>query len=143
MKKLQLVVPALVLSFSASVMANQTMHHSPAPETKAKTENSCPCAIDNSVKAESAFTPAGKEFEATMNRMHEPMMAATNEVDPDVAFVKGMIPHHKGAVEMAKTVLKYGKDPEIRKLAEDVINAQEGEIKMMNDWLATHDKKVK
>ena len=125
MKKLRLV-PALILSLSASVMANQAMHHSSAP----------------AVGAESVLTPAGKEFEATMNRMHEPMMAAIHETDPDVAFVKGMIPHHVGAVEMAQTVLKYGKDPEIRKLAEEVIKAQEGEIKMMKDWLAVHDKKA-
>lgn len=53
----------------------------------------------------------------------------------DVDFAKGMIPHHQGAVEMAKIVLEFGKDPELRKLAEDIIKAQETEIAFMKSWL--------
>ncbi|MGZ2375185.1 uncharacterized protein (DUF305 family) [Sinorhizobium medicae] len=54
----------------------------------------------------------------------------------DVDFVRGMIAHHQGAIDMARVELQHGKDETIRKLAEDIIAAQESEIKMMKEWLA-------
>lgn len=84
-------------------------------------------------------SPSTKAFETAMSGMMKGMMApATGK--PDLDFVQGMIPHHQGAIEMAKVVLQYGKDPDIRKLAEGVVKAQEGEISVMNDWLAKTDK---
>ena len=71
--------------------------------------------------------------------MHKDM-AIPYSNDVDVDFVKGMIPHHQGAIDMAKIVLQYGKDVEIRKLAEGVVTAQEGEITFMKDWLARNAK---
>ncbi len=58
----------------------------------------------------------------------------------DVDFVKGMTAHHQGAIDMAKIVLEHGKDAEIRKLAEGIIAAQEGEIAFMTEWLAKNAK---
>ncbi|MFM7335790.1 MAG: DUF305 domain-containing protein [Tabrizicola sp.] len=79
--------------------------------------------------------PASMAFMDANTRMHE-MMAIEYTGNADVDFIKGMIPHHQGAVEMAKIVLEHGKDPEVKKLAEGIIAAQEAEIKWMTDWLA-------
>ncbi len=70
-----------------------------------------------------------------MERMHGPMMAGVRDPDPDVAFVKGMIPHHQGAIDMARIVLQHGKDEQARKWATDVIREQAREIAKMEAWL--------
>lgn len=78
---------------------------------------------------------SSKAFAEANAKMHA-NMAMPLTGDADVDFVQGMIPHHQGAIDMAQIVLEHGADPEIRKLAEDVIAAQEGEIAMMRAWLA-------
>ena len=79
-------------------------------------------------------SPSTKAFMAANERMHKGMMIKFSG-DADVDFIKGMIPHHQGAIDMAKVVLEHGKDPETRQLAENIIKAQEAEIAMMNKWL--------
>jgi len=84
-------------------------------------------------------TPATNEATAAFNdanmRMHRDM-AIDYSGDADVDFVRGMIAHHRGAVEMAEIVIKYGKDLKIRALAEGIIKAQKEEIAFMEKWLA-------
>jgi DUF305 family protein family protein len=58
--------------------------------------------------------------------------------DADRDFVAHMIAHHEGAVAMAQAVLQYGKDPQIKQLAQDIVAAQQKELDMMKDWLAKH-----
>lgn len=81
---------------------------------------------------------AVKEYVAAMNVMHKNMMIAYSG-DADVDFVRGMIPHHQGAVDMAKIQLKYGKSEELRALAKRIILAQEEEIGFMQSWLRGRD----
>lgn len=78
--------------------------------------------------------PSSLAFQGINSKMHE-AMNITFTGNADVDFVNGMIPHHQGAIDMAKTVLAFGKDPEVRKLAEEIIKAQESEIALMNAWL--------
>jgi uncharacterized protein (DUF305 family) len=78
--------------------------------------------------------PASLAFHGINQQMHEGMNI-TFSGNADADFINGMIPHHQGAVDMAKVVLAFGKDPEIRKLAEAIVQAQESEIAMMRAWL--------
>ena len=73
-----------------------------------------------------------------MDRMHEAMNTMQDTGDADIDFARGMIPHHQAAIDMARIVLEYGENPEIRELAQDVIAAQEGEIRQLEEWLSKH-----
>jgi uncharacterized protein (DUF305 family) len=84
-------------------------------------------------------SPSSHAFSEANNKMHKDMMIEYSG-DADIDFVRGMIAHHQGAIDMAKVELQYGKDPEMRKLAEGVIKAQEAEITEMQTWLKAHAK---
>lgn len=107
---------ALLLTFGAGHALAQDNHKMPMPQAGEQKD-------------------FNKEYLRAMDNMHRPMMEGVMDSDPDAAFVKGMIPHHKGAVEMAEIQLKYGKDPELKKLARDIIAAQDREIEFMEKWL--------
>lgn len=88
-----------------------------------------------------ALSAASKEYEAAMQKMHKDMsLPYTNDVDVD--FVRGMIPHHQGAIEQAQILLKHSKNPRLRRLAGGIIAAQKREIRFMKYWLEEHQKGV-
>jgi uncharacterized protein (DUF305 family) len=83
--------------------------------------------------------PASQAFGAAMTKMDEGMNI-THTGDADRDFVAGMIPHHQGAIDMAKVELQYGEDASLRKLARNIVAAQQREIAMMKKWQERHVK---
>ncbi|MBP2170051.1 uncharacterized protein (DUF305 family) [Erwinia toletana] len=108
------IKPFLLIALLAplSVLAAETMHMDHAKESAAQ-----------------------QSYQSGMDKMHGDMMQGMQSDNPDVAFAQGMTAHHQGAIDMAKTELKYGKDPEMRKLAQEIIAAQQPEIDRMQRWL--------
>jgi uncharacterized protein (DUF305 family) len=119
MKKTIALAGLMLLGIAGIAGAQQGHHghHGNAPPAAAATE-----------------TPSTKAFRAVNDKMHADMDLKFSG-DADVDFLRGMIPHHQGAIDMAKVVLEHGKDARVRKLAEEIIRAQEAEIAQMQKWL--------
>lgn len=109
---------ALLISLAA---CNQA-----APETKSE-----------AVASTESLTVAQKAYAKVNDDMHKGM--ATIAEDADVAFMQGMIAHHKGAIDMSRVVLEHGKDAKTRAMAETIIKAQTSEIAEMEAWLKERD----
>jgi len=75
------------------------------------------------------------ELIASMEKMHMAMGAVQRSGNSDVDFVRLMLPHHRAAIDMAKTQLLYGKDAQMRRLAQEIITDQQLEIELMQHWL--------
>src|SRR5260370_18441102 len=75
------------------------------------------------------------ELIASIEKMHMAMEAIKRSGNSDVDFVRLMLPHHQAAIDMAKTQLLYGKDPQMRRLAQEIITDQQLEIELMQRWL--------
>lgn len=76
-----------------------------------------------------------------MMEMNQQMMPAMMIQDPDIAFNCSMIVHHQGAIAMAETQLKYGKDETTKKRGQKIIDDQKKEIDQMTKWLEKHANK--
>jgi hypothetical protein len=87
--------------------------------------------------------PDWSELIASMNKMHLAMGAVKRSGNSDVDFVSLMLPHHQAAIDMAKTQLLYGKDPQMRRLAQEIITDQQLEIELMQRWLKRRSTPVK
>ena len=83
---------------------------------------------------------ASKALQAAHVAMSERMSAVPLTGDPDRDFLAQMIPHHEGAIDMSKVLLKDGVRPEVRRLAQEIIAHQQGEIEMMRRWVEAVSK---
>jgi uncharacterized protein (DUF305 family) len=72
----------------------------------------------------------------TMSTMTTGLIGKTGDA-LDIAFLEGMIEHHQGAIEMAEIIQKNTKRPELKTMAENIINNQQPEIEQMQGWLNT------
>lgn len=82
--------------------------------------------------------PAWSDLMASMEKMDAAMASVKPSGNNDADFVRLMLPHHQAAVDMAKAQLLYGKDPQMRRLAQEIITDQESEIELMQLWLKQH-----
>jgi hypothetical protein len=94
---------------------------------------------DSGNNRRAATTQDWAELMTGMNRMDVAMGSVERSGDSDVDFVRLMLPHHQAAIDMAKTQLLHGKDPQMRRLAQEIITDQQSEIVLMQLWLKQHD----
>ena len=119
----RLILLALTLPFSAIAQHAHENHPSPTP----------PVAFRSS---DSAYVRFRKEMDEGMSKMMKDMHAQRYAGNPDIDFLTMMIPHHEGAIEMARLALVHGRDPATRRLAEEIIASQSIEIDGMRRRLA-------
>ncbi len=88
-------------------------------------------------KDKTQLSPDTKDFQQALNQSMGAMMNKEikiyNDIDKD--YAAQMIPHHQSAVEMAKAYLKFGKEPELLKLCEEIVREQNIEITQLQNWL--------
>lgn len=123
---------ALTIGLAASMMTAALAQPAPQPQMG----DGMPMKMMMPEASDSAST---KEYKATMMRMMQAMPAKFTG-DADVDFMMQMKAHHQGAIDMAKVALANGKDPAVKKLATEIVSAQEKEIKTIDQWLKAKGK---
>ena len=131
-----LAIAATVAVAATAVVAQDKMDHSKMDHSKMDHSKMGQSKPGEGAASDNAAT---KAFKSANDRMHGDM-AITFSGNADVDFIKGMMPHHQGAIDMAKIELEHGKDPKVRKLAREIIKAQNTEIAFMKAWLAKNAK---
>ena len=81
-----------------------------------------------------------EEYTTIFNNMMKAMNAAPNTGNVNLDFVLEMIPHHEGGINMAKAIVKYGSNPEVKKIAENIITSQEAQVPIMKQLKAKFEK---
>jgi uncharacterized protein (DUF305 family) len=137
-RSLHLVTAVALAVFPAVAFAQSGAPEQPAGQMGDMAPQGGMTGHDMGSMAMPGISEASKAYMDAMKKMDAPMMEALQSPDPDVAFVAGMIPHHQGAIDMARAVLTYGKDEQVKAWAEQIIKAQEAEIAEMQAWLKEH-----
>jgi uncharacterized protein (DUF305 family) len=123
---------ALIAGLSASMMTAALGQPAPKPQIG----DGMPMKMMMPEASDSAST---KEYKAAMMRIMQ-VMPTKFTGDADVDFMMQMKAHHQGAIDMAKVALANGKDPAVKKLANEIVSAQEKEIKTIDQWLKAKGK---
>jgi uncharacterized protein (DUF305 family) len=118
-------IAAFILAcLAAAGAAGQQLHHEHGPAA-----GKAPVFVASTAK------PFAALIDDAMAVMDEGMKRAEMDGVPEHDFVTMMIPHHQGAIDMAKALLLHTKDPELRNMAQGIITEQQNEIKVMQAWL--------
>lgn len=146
MNEAEPMIPAIrpaLIACAASLMALPVAAQTPptpvdaAAQAPGPADAQAPHAVPHAEAPVAKPATANDAFAAAMDKMHKAMMIAPTG-NADVDFVRGMIPHHQGAVDMARIELEFGNDPELRRLSETIIKDQQAEIARMQAWLERH-----
>jgi uncharacterized protein (DUF305 family) len=137
MKTLTLAALAFALAVPAAYGQEHAAHGATAPavDLPAICLKDMPAAAHEMGGMEATGDEAHTALMAGMDKMNADMMAGGTAADIDVAFICSMIPHHRGAIDMAKAELQHGDDEWAKTLAQQIIAAQEKEIADMLAWL--------
>lgn len=123
---------ALPIGLAASLMTAALAQQAPQPQMG----DGMPMKM---MMPEASDSVSTKEYKASMMRMIQAMPAKFTG-DADIDFMRQMKTHHQAAIDMAKVALANGKDPAVKKLATEIVSAQEKEIKTIDQWLKAKGK---
>ena len=132
-RSLPLALLAFCLGACTVVQAQDMAHHQHQDHAHTPDQAGPPATF-----VASSDRPFARLMEDAMAIMDRDMAAAPMNGAPGHDFVTMMLPHHQGAVDMAKAVLLNTQDPELRNLALGIIAEQQNEINVMRAWLARH-----
>ena len=128
-----LVYAALAALIPFALTAEEQAHS--LAQKSAEAAGSCGDEMTMSMGMPSSHDPVAAAWQRINLEMHA-AMSIDFTGDPDTDFMRGMIPHHQGAIDMANALLEHGTDADTRALANAIILTQKEEIAMMRAWLA-------
>jgi uncharacterized protein (DUF305 family) len=134
MRAVSVLSAALVLALAAASAGAQEGHHHHGADADDSAAAGRPVFVASSAK------PFAALMDDAMAVMDDGMKRAPMNGQPEHDFMTMMLPHHQGAIDMAKAVLLSTTDPEVRNLALGIIAEQQNEIRVMQAWLARHPK---